>query len=161
MPRIPGAGALPSACWRKASSTAAKHSSGVRRRSTSLRDKSSVPASFTSASSRGQLAQELRTQAELAYVANRPGERDPLRSPEQRIDAPERAVRGTCGKELAVLGRIRERDKTDVPVEVAVESEPVHAHRQAVRVDLPKRRLYVARDEGFASRTERDIGQTG
>src|SRR5882672_7793814 len=44
MPRIPGGGALPSACWRKASSTAAMHASGVRRRSTSLREKSSVAA---------------------------------------------------------------------------------------------------------------------
>ena len=36
-------GAFPSACSRKASSTAAMHASGVNRRSTSFRDRSSVP----------------------------------------------------------------------------------------------------------------------
>src|SRR5262245_43231126 len=54
-PSIPGAGALPSACWRKAASTALMHSSGARRRSTSLRDRSSAPAAAP-ARARGALA---------------------------------------------------------------------------------------------------------
>jgi hypothetical protein len=40
----PGGGVFPSACWRKASSTAAMHASGVSSRSTSLRDRSNAPA---------------------------------------------------------------------------------------------------------------------
>src|SRR5262249_49874070 len=42
-PRMPGGGAFPSACWRKASSTGAMHSSGVSSRSTSLGERRNSP----------------------------------------------------------------------------------------------------------------------
>src|SRR6267143_1470923 len=104
----------------------------------------------------GQLA-GLHWDFRAGTVAPWQGEGDFLRAGELHIDPPDRAVGRTHAEERAMLGRVDECGEADVLVLVGIQRQLMHAYSEGLRVDAPKHRHDVARNDCFALGSERKV----